>query len=63
MQSNGMAGKEKLYQNSWHCLSSIWKKEGVSGLFRGLPINIFRAIPGSAIQFAAYGKLKEILEL
>ena len=63
MQSNGMGGKDKLYRTSWHCLSSIWKREGITGMFRGLPINVFRAIPGSAIQFATYGKLKEMLEL
>ena len=63
MQSNGIGGKKRLYSNSWQCLASIMKNEGLVGLYRGLPINIFRAIPGSAIQFAAYGKLKQLLDL
>eukprot|EP00949_MAST-11_sp_MAST-11-sp1_P004370 g4370.t1 len=61
MQSNGMGGAKRIYTNSWHCTECIFEKEGIVGFYRGLPINCVRAIPGAAIQFAAYDAAKSLL--
>ena len=61
MQSNGIGGTERIYKNSWDCCKKIYRNEGLVGFFRGMPLNCFRAIPGAAIQFASYDKLKKIL--
>jgi hypothetical protein len=62
MQSNGMGGTKRMYNNSWHCTQTIIKKEGVIGLYRGLLINCIRGVPGAAIQFAAYESLKSVFD-
>ena len=62
MQSNGMGGEKRMYNNSWHCTKMVVKKEGVIGLYRGLLINCIRGVPGAAIQFAAYETLKTVFE-
>jgi hypothetical protein len=62
MQSNGMGGTKLLYRNSWHCVTTILKQEGVVGLYRGLLINCLRGIPGAAIQFSAYEGLKSVFD-
>jgi hypothetical protein len=61
MQSNGIGGAKRIYDNSWQCLVKVATDEGVIGLYRGLGINIIRGIPGAAIQFAAYETLKSLL--
>ena len=61
MQSNGIGGTARVYDNSWHCMVKVVEKEGFIGLYQGLSINIIRGIPGAAIQFAAYDTLKGLL--
>ncbi|XP_077996057.1 solute carrier family 25 member 45-like [Glandiceps talaboti] len=42
------------YRGPVHCISSIWKTEGLPGCYRGLNIMIFRDIPASAVYFLTY---------
>ena len=62
MQNNGAGGAPKVYRNSFHCTAEIWKKEGTKGFFKGAWTNTVRAVPGAAVQFAAYEAFKDLLK-
>ena len=59
MQNNGAGGAPKTYRNSFHCTYLIYKNEGLGGFFKGAWTNTVRAVPGAAVQFAAYEFLKK----
>ncbi|MDC3321154.1 hypothetical protein OAV88_00975 [bacterium] len=61
MQTNGMKGEAKIYSSSMDCARKIIAKEGWGGLFKGLRVNVIRAIPGAGIQFLAYDTYKKFL--
>jgi hypothetical protein len=61
MQNNGAGGAPRVYRNSIHCTAMIWQNEGVRGFFKGSWTNTVRAVPGAAIQFAAYEWMKKAL--
>lgn len=42
----------------WDTLSSLWRMEGVQGLYKGFNITIMREIPFAFIQFPIYESLK-----
>eukprot|EP00475_Leptophrys_vorax_P033861 TRINITY_DN5389_c1_g1_i2.p1 TRINITY_DN5389_c1_g1~~TRINITY_DN5389_c1_g1_i2.p1 ORF type:complete len:261 (-),score=47.30 TRINITY_DN5389_c1_g1_i2:74-856(-) len=63
MQTNGVGGMERIYQNSWDCLVKILRREGIPGLFRGLSANAIRSVPGAGIQFASYDAFKVLFGL
>lgn len=60
MQTNGAAGAERLYKNSWHCTRVTVQREGWLALYKGLSTNVLRCLPGAGIQFAAYDTLKKL---
>jgi solute carrier family 25 phosphate transporter 23/24/25/41 len=62
MQNNGAGGAAKVYRNSLHCTAEIFKHEGVRGFFKGAWTNTVRAVPGAAVQFAAYEAFKDVLK-
>jgi len=62
MQNNGAGGAPKIYRNSFHCTAETWKNEGFRGFFKGAWTNTVRAVPGAAVQFAAYEFFKDILK-
>ncbi len=62
MQNNGAGGAARVYRNSWHCAREIATKEGARGFFKGAWTNTVRAVPGAAVQFAAYEAFKTALE-
>ena len=43
------------------CTVKIWRNEGLLAFYRGWGSNTTRAIPGSAIQFAAYETFRKML--
>ncbi|KAF5318652.1 hypothetical protein D9619_010937 [Psilocybe cf. subviscida] len=43
------------------CLTQTWKKEGVRGLYRGLPAPIFGAMVENASLFLAYGEFQNVI--
>lgn len=62
MQTNGAGGAERVYKNSFHCCQQIILKEGYKGFFKGAWTNTVRAVPGAAVQFAAYEFFRDILK-
>lgn len=46
----------KEYQGVIDGLSTIWRTEGVAGMYRGLPVNVARVIPSTVFAFVAYEK-------
>lgn len=61
MQTNGMLGTERVYINSWDACKKIWSNEGWRAFFKGMTANTVRCIPGTAIQFASYEIIKELI--
>jgi solute carrier family 25 phosphate transporter 23/24/25/41 len=61
MQNNGAGGAPRTYTNSIHCTKEIFKNEGMRGFFKGAWTNTVRAVPGAAVQFAAYEAFKDLL--
>jgi hypothetical protein len=61
MQTNGLNGNPRIYQNSWDCMMTIIRKEGTLALFNGARANVVRCIPGTAIQFWSYEAIKRFL--
>ncbi|TBU50557.1 mitochondrial FAD carrier protein [Dichomitus squalens] len=45
------------YRSLWHGLSSVWRNEGVAGLYRGTTLALV-GVSNGAIQFMAYEEMK-----
>jgi solute carrier family 25 (adenine nucleotide translocator) protein 4/5/6/31 len=60
MMQAGLAAKDRLYRNSFHCMSMIVKNEGVRGFYLGLGPNIVRSM-GGALLLVAYDTFKVML--
>jgi len=37
-----------------HAIGLIWREEGIRGFYRGLPTNLIRVVPASAVTFLTY---------
>jgi len=61
MQANGIAGAEREYIGTWHCIKKTVQNEGWKALYKGLRANMVKCLPEAAIQFAAYDTLKHFL--
>ncbi|KAI8582446.1 hypothetical protein K450DRAFT_170819 [Umbelopsis ramanniana AG] len=55
-------GHQHHYSSTWSALSSIWKLEGVRGLYRGCDAAMARAGVGSAVQLPTYDYSKRFLK-
>ncbi|KAG0664083.1 Pyrimidine nucleotide transporter, mitochondrial [Maudiozyma exigua] len=55
------AGKTRTYANSWDCLKSIVKNEGVTGLYKGLSASYLGSIEG-ILQWLLYEQMKLIIK-
>ncbi|KPI85257.1 putative mitochondrial carrier protein [Leptomonas seymouri] len=44
------------YKSMWTGLQTIWRSEGLLGLYRGLPVNVMRVIPSTVMAFVLYEK-------
>ena len=62
MQVDSSDPSLRKYRNSFHCLTEIVQKEGVSVLFRGWVPCMVRAVPVNASIFAAYSYSKRSLD-
>lgn len=47
------------YKGTFDALSSIYKKEGFLGLYKGISFNLLKAIPYQAVQFTALEEIKK----
>lgn len=62
MQLEGMRSQNPQYRNPFAMLWHIYRTLGVSrGLYRGMTINFYRAIPQVAVSFSIYELLKQVL--
>ena len=62
MQVQGEAGR-LVYRNSWHCVKSVIKNEGLCGLFTGSVPTFWRESLGCAAWFSIYeGLIEHFLE-
>lgn len=50
---------ERLYKGSVHCFTSILKKEGLKGMYKGMVPELFRGVGGSLV-IVAYDRIKMI---
>jgi len=50
---------ERLYKGSVHCFTSVLKKEGLKGMYKGLVPELARGVGGSLV-VVAYDRIKEI---
>lgn len=55
------AAAEPLFHGPLDCVSKIYAKNGLKGLFRGMSATMYREIPGYAGQFFCYEALKRSL--
>ena len=61
MQINGLNGLAKKYNNLRECIRYIYYMHGIKGFYPAVGINIIKAIPEAALQFAIYDYCKEYL--
>lgn len=62
MMNNGIGNNQNyLYRNSWECMKTIYRKEGLKNFYSGLFPSIVKSIPSGAIQFLSYEMLKHML--
>ncbi|KAF5005375.1 hypothetical protein FDECE_8187 [Fusarium decemcellulare] len=54
-------GADRLYSGPADCFKKIWKHSGVSGIYRGQVVTLFREFHGYGIWFAAYEGLVQTL--
>jgi len=53
---------ERLYKGSIHCFTSVLKKEGLKGMYKGMVPELFRGVGGSLV-IVAYDRIKTIFNL
>lgn len=58
---NQHGGKE--YQGMIDGFATIWKTEGISGMYRGLPVNVARVVPSTVFAFVIYEKFLHLFSL
>ncbi|GET92850.1 mitochondrial carrier protein, putative [Leishmania tarentolae] len=55
LQDQRNHGKQE-YKNMLTGLQTIWRSEGLIGMYRGLPVNVARVIPSTMMAFVLYEK-------
>jgi len=61
LQMQGMDGSPRIYKNALHCYWKLFQEGGFLIFYRGMSVNIVRAVPNTAIQFAAFEALKSLI--
>lgn len=57
----GKTASDKIYKNSWDCITKIVKNEGVQGLYKGLSASYLGSVEG-VLQWILYEQIKLVLE-
>ena len=58
LQLNGVNNSVNKYKSVMDCIKYIYIKNGLSGFYTGIKVNIIKCIPGASIQFAVYDLCK-----
>eukprot|EP00879_Flechtneria_rotunda_P005929 GHRR01006235.1.p1 GENE.GHRR01006235.1~~GHRR01006235.1.p1 ORF type:complete len:350 (+),score=80.30 GHRR01006235.1:389-1438(+) len=53
-------GEPKVYKGMFNAGKSIYKQQGVSGLYRGLGVTLIEIMPYAALQFGLYDSLNQL---
>ena len=56
-----VVASERLYSNSFNCFQTIWRTEGLRGLYRGLPPQLLGVAPEKAIKLTVNDLARGIL--
>ncbi|CAI8504020.1 unnamed protein product [Hanseniaspora opuntiae] len=57
----GKTASDKIYKNSWDCITKILKNEGIRGLYKGLSASYLGSVEG-VLQWILYEQIKLVLE-
>ncbi|KAL6931560.1 related to Mitochondrial carrier protein RIM2 [Hanseniaspora guilliermondii] len=57
----GKTTNDKIYKNSWDCITKILKNEGIKGLYKGLSASYLGSVEG-VLQWILYEQIKLVLE-
>ena len=60
--SHGSHSASSRRSTFWTAGASLWRQQGIKGMYRGCGITIARAAPSSAFIFAIYEKLRDYLQ-
>jgi solute carrier family 25 protein 34/35 len=55
-------GYQHSYKGAWDAWRHLIRDEGISGLFRGAPVQALRVAAGSAAQLSTYDSIKQLLK-
>ncbi|AQZ09518.1 RIM2 (YBR192W) [Zygosaccharomyces parabailii] len=55
------AGKRKQYKNSWDCIRSILRNEGIRGMYKGLSASYLGSVE-SILQWILYEQMKRVIK-
>ncbi|PVZ98076.1 hypothetical protein BB558_005928 [Smittium angustum] len=53
------ATESRLIRGTWHGFTSIFKMEGITGLWRGLGVTLVAALPSTVVYFVGYDLLRD----
>ena len=56
-----MYDADRAYKSARDVVAQVWKKEGISGFYKGLGPNLFRVLPSTWVTFLVYEKAKVVL--
>lgn len=62
LQTQGTKGRPILYTGMMDCFTKIVREDGLTGLYRGLGPNFFKALPAITISYVAFEKVRVALE-
>ncbi len=58
MQMRGALGDRFPYHSTPHAVATIWRTEGIGGLYKGMLPNILKVAPSVAVAFVTYEFMK-----
>lgn len=62
LQTQGVNGRPSPYTGAIHCITTVIRVNGISGLFHGLSANYLKSVPASAITFVVVDRVQEFLQ-
>jgi len=60
LQADCKVAHLKKYSGMLDCISKVWAREGVGGLYRGFTINLIKSVPSIAISYAVAENIREL---